>query len=291
MSNKKSGSGLGIIVILIGITALLMNFNILSFDMFWGISQLWPMIFIVIGLSILLKSIRYMGTILWLVFIGIIIAYSFINMDEKSWSVGGDAKLTSFEETVETFETGTLKLNVKTGAVNINSGEASKLLYTVPAEYMNPVEFDNSSNKLNLVFEENTKDKVSISKNKSYDITLPEEGTWKLDLDTGVGETTLNLEGLKIYGMKLDTGVGECNIFFGEITQGDIDIDMGIGEVVINIPDNIGVKLYVDSGIGSIDVPKNYKKSGGYYKSENYDKAEYFITIKVDVGVGSFKIK
>lgn len=291
MSRKSSSSGLGVIVILIGITILLLNFNILSLDMFWGISKLWPLIFIVIGLSMLLKSVKYMGTILWLLFFGVVIAYSFLNINDKTWMVGEDVVHEQFQENFADFQVGQLDMMVKTGSINVKGLEGSILDYSIPTEYTAPVTSSNTSGELNLVFEESEKDGLFFSKNKKYDLNLPTSGYWSLDIESGVGEANLDLQNLKIRNLNLDVGVGACHVIFGEDTQGDCQIDVGVGEVTLTIPKNIGVKVYVDKGLGSVDVPKGYEKENGNYTSSNYKTAKYVLEIHVDVGVGSLKIK
>lgn len=291
MSRKSSSSGLGVIVILIGIAILLLNFNILSLDMFWGISKLWPLIFIVIGLSMLLKSVKYMGTILWLLFFGVVIAYSFLNINDKTWMVGENVVHEQFQENFADFQVGQLDMSIKTGSINVKGLEGSTLNYSIPTEYTNPVTTSNTSGELKLYFEESKKDGLFFSKNKMYDVNLPTSGHWSLDIESGVGEANLDLQNLKIRNLNLEVGVGACHVFFGEDTQGDCQIEVGVGEVTLTIPENIGVKVYVDKGLGSVDVPESYKKEGGNYTSSNYETAEYILEIHVDVGVGSLKIK
>lgn len=289
--NKKSGSSLGILIILIGITVLLMNFDILSLDMFWGISKLWPLIFIVIGLSILFKSIKYISTILWLVFIGLVIAYSFINLEDKSWSIGGDVSHSSYQSQVASFEEGHLKLKINTGEASIDVGQAGQVLYSIPDDYVKPVEINESEAGLFLAFEEEGKNSLSFSKNNKFDITLPDQGQWYLDIDTGVGAAKIDLEGLTTSGMLLDVGLGECHVTLDESARGLYKVDSGIGEVVFNLPEGLGVKVIVDKGIGSVKVPDTYDKRSGSYVSSNYETAENTIEIEVELGIGSFKIK
>jgi len=286
MSREKSGSGLGILIILIGIGILLVNFNVLSIDMFWGISHLWPLIFIVIGLSILFKSIRYMGTILWLLFLGVVVAYSFVNMDQK-----GSADQATYEQAYDHQVDSKLSMDLKTGLLKVDAGPSDKVIYKVPKDYTSPVEVESTEEAFNITIKEKSKDAFFYMKNKAYDVSLPSKSSWYMDVNAGVGEVELKLEDLRVTGMTLDAGIGNCKIYLGEDVQGEYKVDMGIGNITFYIPETVGVKVYYDLGIGKASMPDNYSKGKGTYTSDNYETADKTIIIRVDSGIGNFKIK
>jgi hypothetical protein len=292
MSNKKSTSSIGVTIILIGVAILLVNFDILSLNMFWGITKLWPLVFIVIGLSILFKSVRYMGLVLWLIFIGAVISYSFINMDEKTWSFGQAVTLETYEETYKTLNIGNLDMKINTGNIDIKAQEKKLLVYTIPNEHMRPVIFDKSSfGIINLEIQEDDKNKMFLVKEKNHEVIIPKEGIWNLNIDAGISTGNINLADMAVNALDLDLGIGEYKVEIGKLSEGTYNIDIGIGEVVFIIPKEVGVKIYSDRGIASLSVPKDYIKEDQIYTSSNYETADNKIEIYVEIGIGSFKIK
>lgn len=292
MSSRKSTSSIGVTVILIGVAILLINFDILSLNMFWGITKLWPLVFIVIGLSLLFKSVRYMGLVLWLIFIGAVISYSFINMDDKTWSFGQAVTLETFQESYDTLNIGNLDMKISTGNIDIRSHDHKFIEYTIPDSHMLPVSFDKSSfGIVNLEIEEDNQDKLFLVKEKNHQVVLPKEGIWNVNIDVGISTGSINLEAHPVNEFNLDLGIGEYHVKVGDLSQGTYNIDIGIGEVVLELPKDLGVKIYSDRGIASIKVPKDYIKDDQTYTSSNYDSAKHKIEIYVEIGIGSFKIR
>ncbi|MGB3366326.1 MAG: DUF5668 domain-containing protein [Acidaminobacteraceae bacterium] len=70
----------GLVLIGVGVLWLVSkftDFNIFSFSALW---QLWPLLFVVAGISILFKNNKYVGKIAWIVFLAVVIFFSNTNL-------------------------------------------------------------------------------------------------------------------------------------------------------------------------------------------------------------------
>lgn len=116
-----------------------------------------------------------------------------------------------------------------------------------------------------------------------------------LYINTKVGETEIRrLGNARFQFADIDAGVGALRVdFSGELgRETTAQIDLDIGETNITLPEKLGIKLEVDEFLflSKVHVPWEFKKSGRYYLSENYDKAEKTLELKIKPGIGELRI-
>ncbi|MBN2796146.1 MAG: hypothetical protein JXR88_12115 [Clostridia bacterium] len=287
MSKEKNASSIGVLIILIGIVILLYNLDILKVTMFWGIVRLWPLLFIVIGLNIIFKKIRYMNVITWLAFFGIVIGYSYLNMDDMTWYFGDDIPVVTFEEAATEIEDGSITFDMSAGSISLESHNQTNVIYEIPESHMEKHSYDDATETLTL---RSNHDNFGFFQSSRYNVYLPEHSTWYIDVDGGVLSVDLKLEDLIVTGGKIDYGVGDLSLSLPESTDGLITIDVGIGDVLIDVPDDLGVKIISKGGLVSFE--SDFKEvSDKVYESLNYKDAKHQVEIQMDVGIGSIEIK
>lgn len=124
----------------------------------------------------------------------------------------------------------------------------------------------------------------------SWDLLLsPEVGMW-LNVDTGVGKTTLDLTELQLEGLDVDSGVGEVIVYLPDVVDITVNVNAGIGETVIYLPAGTAVRLRTDTGIGNLSVDGAFGFENGYYYSESYVDGEPFMDLYVDNGIGNMHV-
>lgn len=116
-----------------------------------------------------------------------------------------------------------------------------------------------------------------------------------LYINTKVGETEVRrLGNARFQFADIDAGVGSLRVdFSGELgRETTAQIDLDIGETSISLPEKLGIKLEVDEFLflSKVNVPWEFKKSGRYYLSENYDNAEKKLELKIKPGIGELRI-
>jgi hypothetical protein len=283
MSKERKGSSFGVLILIIGIIILLTNFNILDFNMFWSIVKLWPLVFIVIGLSMLTRRIQYMSLILWLLFIAIIIGYSYMNMDNQSWFYSESTEIIEYvlDETVDR-----VHLDINHGTLNVGSDEVDFIEYGIPEM---GVDTHGVNGDTFYVDDVNSEGYMLVLQNRSYEVTLPEE-TMNFYLKGGLLSANVDLQDVTLEDLDIDLGVGDLNVYIGEEASGDYRIKVGVGDVMIDLPPNLGVQIIVKDGLMAKNIPDSYSKNNKTYTSDNYDEAEERISIYIDMGVGNLDI-
>lgn len=114
-----------------------------------------------------------------------------------------------------------------------------------------------------------------------------------LKLDTGVGSSKLDLNGLYVTSLDLDTGVGGTEVVMpshaGTVTA---KLSGGVGGLTIYIPQGIPARIRSSSGIGGVAINQTRfaRVSDELYESADYGTATDRIDLHVDAGIGGITI-
>ncbi|ARF17098.1 toast rack family protein [Sporosarcina ureae] len=121
-----------------------------------------------------------------------------------------------------------------------------------------------------------------------WNLQLTNEIPVNLDVDMGISDSELRLAGIHLNHVSIDTGVGDTTINLGGEWKDsfDVDINLGVGDAKVHLPKGTGVKLSVSKGIGSVGTKGLIAKGKGIYVNEAYEHSDTTIHLKVDVGVG-----
>lgn len=283
MNNKRLVSG--IILIILGILFLLSNLGYISFDVLFGIFDLWPLLFVIAGINILFNKKPIVILITWIIFFVILILYGIFY-----GSINTDIDFsTHFTKPAET-SYGKLNLDIGAARVDIDSEKDNLLKVNargIKLDY-NDIYKNNNETAIFNFANRNHNSIIFDTKGNNYDFKLNEDVIWDLDLDLGAISGTLNLENIAAKSITLNMGAGNLNIVLGnKYDQSDIRIDSGASNINITVPKNAGIKIKSDSSLSKIDIDDlGLIKSGDYYISPNYEKEDVKLRFHISMGVG-----
>ncbi|GLC88877.1 toast rack family protein [Lysinibacillus piscis] len=122
----------------------------------------------------------------------------------------------------------------------------------------------------------------------NWSIMLNEDVPMNLAVETGASVADLDLRGLQLEGLDIDTGVGDLTVNLGGdwAKSFDTTIESGVGQTTVILPTEIGVKITAEKGIGSLNTDGLIAKENDVYVNEAYDKADVVINIRAEMGVG-----
>lgn len=288
-------------IVFIGIGALFFgrNLNRLDFDIGELLLRFWPVIFIIIGLTILAditKSVilRFFVIVIIIAIFALPFIFDFLTIPTKV--------VKSSEATILLKDAKTLDISIDAGAIDFlidndisakNAVEASlssKYLTLKSSEKQNA-----DSLRVDLTFKKAVSNIFQFNNivNK-FKIHINDFLTIKT-LEINVGASTINadLTPFKIENIDLDTGATTLNLKFGtKSNQQNVKIDSGASTLNIKVPTETGIQLQYDGGLTSKNLPDDFiSVSRGLYQSENYGSAAKKIIFDVNLGAATLNIE
>ncbi|MEX2191160.1 MAG: toast rack family protein [Bacteroidota bacterium] len=115
-------------------------------------------------------------------------------------------------------------------------------------------------------------------------------------IESGVSKfTATNLANMNFSKLKFGGGVGSYRLDFGGKLRRNADarVEVGLGAITIDVPRETPLQiLYDDSWFSSFDLADGFtKRRGGVYETEDYRRSEPSLSIKVESGLGSVKVR
>ena len=112
-----------------------------------------------------------------------------------------------------------------------------------------------------------------------------------LRVNTGVGDSRLDLTELKITDLTVQTGVGQTTVLMPVAGRVTARIEGGVGDTTVNIPNGMEARVRVTTGIGSVEVGGNtYQRDGDVYTSPNFATAANRLELEVQGGIGRIRV-
>ena len=117
----------------------------------------------------------------------------------------------------------------------------------------------------------------------------------RIEIESGVSKfTATNLCNTNFRDLKFSGGVGAYKLDFGgELTRdANADIEVGLGSIVVYVPKEMSTKvLYDDNWFSSFDLDRAFKRrKSGVFESVQDDGGK-LLTLKIESGLGSVKVK
>jgi hypothetical protein len=209
-------------------------------------------------------------------------------------------KLRDESKSVDPKDAQSVRAQLKMGAGELNlTGGADRLMegdfsYNV-ADWKPKVSYDVSGDEGELLVEQGGSEGSNLTgkARNEWDIRMNDELPTDLAVQMGAGESDLDLDSLKLEGLKLQMGAGKSTVdLTGDYAQSfDATIQGGVGEAKVLLPSEVGVKAKAQGGLGKIDAGEGLKKVGGAYVNDAYGESDVNLNVKVQGGVGEINLE
>jgi hypothetical protein len=289
---KSKNIGAGVILILLGIFWMLENLGFITWSLWDGINDLWPLIFVIVGVNLIFKKNAFLPMATWILFFLILIGYGFFQsqrVGQLAPILGGNVQIVNETNA----NRGVLDLDF--GAGNVFTGNTKEFLVdaNVPNGYIqNKVSRHDGGKTVEVQFKEKSHRFVNLRKNMDYHFQLSEDMVWDIDIDMGAADGTLDFSQLNVNDVDVDGGAMDLELVFGNKSEHtNVKIDAGASDIDITIPETVGVKVKFEGAFKDSNLKElgwNYQQ--GYYQSPNYDDTQRKIDIDMDMGAGSLNV-
>ena len=308
----------GLSLIIIGSLLVARNLGIVDFD-WYNILRLWPLLFIIWGLSVLpvrdtIKAgvlVIILGGATWFVLEstrtfepwGVFSHFNYHGHDSytEGFDAGeatGDFMANKQRITIpytDTIQNATFDLDAAAGEFTINDTSSYLLSFYRQGTYGSSYQYsvNRSGHDATIKFSEKGEGHVFFRSHnhKKVTIALNPAPVWEINLKAGASSVNYDLSKFKVRKVSLDGGAGSFNITLGDkYPDVEIDINAGASSITLRIPENTGCDLAITAVLSGKHLPGFQKVSSGHYQTENYDTAKNKIHLNVDAAVSSFRI-
>ncbi len=331
---RTSANLLAILLIGVGVVWLLGQFNILSAASLSVLVRFWPLILVAIGINLLVgrgspQFSLLIGAVTIIVLLALMVLGPSLGLAQDV-----EVKTVQFSEPLTGAESAEIRLDLSVGQVTVEALSDSNELIAADLRYLGDVRFDRSGAGVRRVhlYTEGAVSGGTFSvpllpwlnfgePDLRWDIGLSPDVPLRLNISGGVGRSVLDLRELQLTSLDLNTGVGETTLML-PATQATYtaSIDSGVGQVNITIDDGAALSLTINGGVGQIsidipdDAPVRFEARGGLgdvnvsgtrlnivrqgddvfeYETESYTSAgvDERISILVNGGIGGVRVR
>ncbi len=254
-------------------------------------------------------------------FIGLLaIALSLLLMT----ACGQGARVGDLQTKTETIERGdaeSVNVDIRMGAGELQvSGGASELLeatFTYNVEELDPGATYSNGNLTvqHADVQAGIRSLFDLDEYRNeWDLRFNEDVPMEMQIDTGAGQSVLNLGNLALTRLDVNTGAGDVELDLGgsqsltrfdyDMGAGDSRLDLsgdwqndldatirgGVGQLSLRLPSAVGVRLDINAGIGAINA-SGLTKDGDIYTNAAYGESDVSLIISIDAGVGEINLE
>lgn len=303
----------GLLLILIGSLFMLENLGYLQFS-FAGIWRFWPVLLIYWGFSALLKPkdgginpilIGIQVLLLALVFYFVVQPRnertklrswdwdksenrSKRDSEIKSYDFS-EAYNSSIQNAVFELEFGAGSLTMEAGddelvSANANSNFGGYAFESEKADGEVKVSMQYKNKKLKL--------KNGDGFNNELALNLHTSPVWKINMDMGATDATLDLSKLKIAEIEIDCGAADVEIEMGKPVgeKSMLKINSGIANIDVKLPKGVACEIVSNDALSSKDFEGFVEVSSGIYQTPDFKSAKNSWLISLETGLSSVRV-
>lgn len=112
-----------------------------------------------------------------------------------------------------------------------------------------------------------------------------------LRVTSGVGDSALDLTGLKVTDLTFEGGVGRATVRLPETGIVSADLQSGVGQLNVTIPSGMKARVRVGSGLGPVKVLGDFLRDGETSTSPGYAQSSNRIDLRIEGGVGAINVE
>lgn len=293
----------GTLFIVFGLLVLINNYAAILMD--WSlIWKLWPLVIILLGISIILKHKAGKGVlaglaaiILALAIFGSIKTLFYVANNDFEISLGGKNQF-SVSEYSDSYSDSTkyATFNFDGGAGKfILTDTTTDLIYSKSEGVKDNYSFSSmksdSTAEINLDMK-NTKITFGHNYKNRVEINLNPTPVWNLNFDVGAAAMEFDLRQFRVNEITVGMGAAALDLTIGSLQENTkVSIEAGASSITIRIPENAGCEVTTDAALSSKHLPGFNEVESGNYRSSNFDNSTQKIYIEIECGVSSINVK
>jgi hypothetical protein len=231
----------------------------------------------------LAKQITFAGLALWFALVGCGLLTTSVNdVRTESQSVNLDSATSASIEIA--FPAGELK--VQSGTNNLMD---ASFRYNV-RDWQPRVQYSENGRQGVLLVNQPGDERVPVGGRliNEWEIQLSESVPMDLLIQTGAGNSQLDLGGLNMNSLTVETGAGVTTVNLDGNWEHDLNVSIqgGVGELTVNLPAEMGVRVEMETALVTVTANGLINDQNGYV-NRAFGTAPHTLTVNLEAGVGS----
>lgn len=276
---RRPSIALPLLLIAIGLALLLMNLGYLHGFAWAELSRVWPVLFIVLGVDLLLRPRSYLAAAVVEVLI-VVATFAYL----VSTATVGPASGLTYSANVPREGASDLALvvNYGGGELALSGGAADLVTIGSTTEDVASTVARNGS-RADVTLSSRAEGSVFSGRDRRWDVRVPSDVPTAMTLNLGAGEFDVDLSQVQISRATLNAGASDLSVRFGA-PKGDVRVTISAGAS--------DVKIYVPAGVAyRVETSGVLHDVSGATSSSDYGTAADRLTIRVSVAMGAVSIR
>ncbi len=293
--NKARSYILPLALIIVGLALLLDQLGIWYLN--WAnVVRFWPLILVFIGLEILSRKTRWGGIIslvLAVAFVAVILVVAVPNGPREQGTAEErlNYPLKGIQEADVRLDAGVGRLEITPLADSGNLYEADIAYDKARTTFTHDVTANGNVARVELRARQSGWVPFGRDANESWLVRLSPDVPTRLNINTGVNRSEIDLTGLKLTRLDLNVGVGQTTVILSGEGSYRATVKGGVGALTVEIPKGMEARIQINRGVGSAHVDGRFSQDGNIYVSDGYDRATNKLDLDIDGGVGSVTVR
>ena len=298
----QRGFGFAGALILVGVAALLWNFNVLPDRFLHAAWSLWPVALVAVGMGLVLTRVRvWLGSLAFLV----ILTAGF----GTAWGLAAAGEGPVIHREAIAVNTGNatavrLELQVAAGTLTLDAEAPPDLLlagelesrttgdtYSI-SEAQRPggrsvIRLNNAAGREYSIF-------PGQAPSEEWTLHLTPHIPTEIRVDAGAAEIDLDLRNLDLQRLEIKAGAADIDVVMPAAAgKTEASIEVGAASLRITVPEGVAARIVVDAGLSSIQVDEGRfaQLKGDVYTSPDFARAANRLDITIEAGASHVEIR
>ena len=280
----------------LGVLFLWANLGHLTISIWDLVLRLWPLIIVAVGLDLLIGKRRPWSAIAGILVGMVITAGIFWLVVNSSFTTSYNSEEVSLSRSGANAARGTISLPV--GKLNLAAGAEGDILLSGGLKVNSNETVNRSVSVANGVATFNLQGRgmsgfvpfTNRGGQEEWTVRLNAEPGYDLDIKLAVGDSTLDLTGLKISSLSVETAVGKTVLTLPENGSFTGKIKAAIGLTEIWVPNGAPVRILFERALTGTTQPPDFTVSGRTVSSPAYTGASG-IDLTVSAAIGAINVR
>lgn len=285
---------LALFLIVAGMVIFLSNLGYASPDFVRQLFSFWPLILIIVGISLFWGGIipRFIAAVLVIVFaVGVLALVFFIPGPGPQAGVQADLRVE--QEHYPGLETGRLSLHFGGGRLFVDGQTDHWFDGNFRGSSQTTPSFNVEQQRLAMNIRERRVSLPGRNIINIWHIHLSPDLNWDLVVESGAVDGVMDLSGIPLNDFSLKVGAGNMTVRLGDNgVNGKMLVEAGAANMKILVPEDTGLDIRMNGVLANTNLRQlGWPQVNGRYRSPLYDRATSYVKLDIDVAVGNFTVE